>query len=320
MSKKEKKEKDFRTSIGGQALIEGILFRGPKKQSVVIRKPDGELETKVEEPRFLRQKYKLCDLPLIRGGITFVESMSYGVKALTYSASFLPEDQQEEPSKFEKWIEKKFGMEKAEKFIIGFAVFLGICLSVGLFILLPTLLAGVVSKLTDSHVVYNLTEGIIRIVIFLIYMVFCSKMKDIKQVFRYHGAEHKTIFCYEKGLDLTVDNVREQSCFHPRCGTSFLFVVMIVSILVFSLVRWNNVWIRMLLRLVLLPVVVGISYEIQRWSGAHDNWFSAILTAPGKALQRITTAEPDDGMIECAIVALKQVIPEEKGLDSWENA
>lgn len=320
MSKKEKKEKDFRTSIGGQALIEGILFRGPKKQSVVIRKPDGELETKVEEPRFLRQKYKLCDLPIIRGSITFVESMSYGVKALTYSASFLPEDDQEEPSKFDKWIEKKLGMEKAEKFIIGFAVFLGICLSVGLFILLPTLLAGFVSNLTDSHVVYNLTEGLIRIVIFLVYLMFCSKMKDIKQVFRYHGAEHKTIFCYEKGLELTVDNVREQSRLHPRCGTSFLFVVMIVSILVFSLVSWNNVWIRMLLRLALLPVVVGISYEIQRWSGSHDNWFSAILTAPGKLLQRITTAEPDDGMIECSIEALKQVIPEEKGLDSWENA
>ena len=267
MSKKEKNETQFRTSIGGQALIEGILMRGPTKQSIVVRKPDGELETKLEEPKFLRERYKICNLPIIRGSIVFIESMVYGVKALTYSASFLPEEEQEEPSKFDKWIEKKFGMEKAEKFIIGFAVFLGICLSVGLFILLPTLLAGFVSSLTDSAVVHNLTEGFIRIVIFLLYMVFCTRMAELKQVFRYHGAEHKTIFCYEKGLELTVENVRKQSRFHPRCGTSFLFVVMIISILVFSLVRWENVWIRMGLRLLLLPIVVGISYEIQRWVG-----------------------------------------------------
>lgn len=317
MSKKEKNETQFRTSIGGQALIEGILMRGPTKQSIVVRKPDGELETKLEEPKFLRERYKICNLPIIRGSIVFIESMVYGVKALTYSASFLPEEEQEEPSKFDKWIEKKFGMEKAEKFIIGFAVFLGICLSVGLFILLPTLLAGFVSSLTDSEVVHNLTEGFIRIVIFLLYMVFCTRMAELKQVFRYHGAEHKTIFCYEKGLELTVENVRKQSRFHPRCGTSFLFVVMIISILVFSLVRWENVWIRMGLRLLLLPIVVGISYEIQRWVGAHDNWLSTILTAPGKALQRLTTAEPDDGMIECAIEALKLVIPEQKGQDAW---
>lgn len=317
MSKKEKDSCEFRTSIGGQALIEGILMRGPEKQSIVIRKPDDELETKTETPTFLRSKYKFCDLPLIRGSITFVESMVYGVKALTYSAEFLPEEEQEEPSKFDQWIEKKFGMEKAQKFIIGFAVLLGICLSVGLFILLPTLLAGFVSKLTDSHIIYNLSEGLIRIVIFLLYMVFCTRMPELKQVFRYHGAEHKTIFCYEKGLELTVDNVREQSRFHPRCGTSFLFVVMIISILVFSLVRWNNVWVRMGLRLLLLPVVVGISYEIQRWAGRHDNWLTAILTAPGKALQKLTTAEPDDGMMECAIEALKLVIPEEKGADQW---
>lgn len=320
MSKESKEEKQscgFRTSIGGQALIEGILMRGPEKQSIVIRKPDGELETKVETPTFLRSKYKICDLPLIRGSITFVESMLYGVKALTYSAEFLPEEEQEEESKLDKWVEKKFGMEKAQKFIIGFAVFLGICLSVGLFILLPTLLAGFVKHLTDSSIILNLSEGLMRIIIFLLYMVFCTRMPELKQVFRYHGAEHKTIFCYEKGLELTVENVREQSRFHPRCGTSFLFVVMIISILVFSVVQWKNAWVRMGLRLLLLPVVVGISYEIQRWAGAHDNWFTAILTAPGKALQKLTTAEPDDGMIECAIKALELVIPEKEGADRW---
>ena len=318
MSKKEKKCcKDFRTSIGGQALIEGILMRGPTKQAIVVRKPDGELEVKEEHPTFLRTKYKLCDLPLIRGSITFVESMVYGMKALTYSAQFVPEDEQEEPTKFDKWVEKTFGMEKAEKLLIGVAVFLGIALSIGLFVLLPTFLAGFVHELTDSHIVYNLTEGLLRIIIFLLYMFFCTRVEDLKRVFRYHGAEHKTIFCYEKGLDLTVDNVREQSRFHPRCGTSFLFVVMIISILVFSLVRWNNVWIRMGLRLLLLPVVVGISYEIQRWCGAPDNWLSAILTAPGKALQRLTTAEPDDGMMEVAIEALRLVLPDEEGADRW---
>ena len=316
MSKKSKDAEEFRTSIGGQALIEGILMRGPTKQSIVIRTADG-LVPKVEEPHFVREKYKILGWPLLRGAVVFIESMVYGVKALTYSANMLPEEEQEQPSKFDKWIEKKFGAEKAEKFIINFAVFLGVCLSVGLFILLPTLLAGFVTDLTESSVLRNLTEGVIRITIFLLYMYFCTKSKDLKQVFRYHGAEHKTIFCYEKGLPLTVENVRNQSRFHPRCGTSFLFIVMIISILVFSFVTWSNAWVRMGLRILLLPVVMGVSYEIIRWAGRHDNWFSAALAAPGKALQRLTTAEPDDGMIECAIEALELVIPEKKGTDKW---
>jgi len=316
MNKKNKAADDFRTSIGGQALIEGILMRGPTKQSIVVRTPDG-LVTKVEEPHFVREKYKILGWPLLRGAVVFIESMVYGVKALTYSASMLPEEEQEQPTKFDKWIEKKFGAEKAEKFIINLAVFLGVCLSVGLFILLPTLLAGFVTDLTDSSILRNLTEGVIRITIFLLYMYFCTKSKDLKQVFRYHGAEHKTIFCYEKGLPLTVENVRNQSRFHPRCGTSFLFIVMIISILVFSFVTWSNAWMRMGLRILLLPVVMGVSYEIIRWAGRHDNWLSSALAAPGKALQRLTTDEPDDGMIECALEALKLVVPEEKGADKW---
>ncbi|MEG2814901.1 MAG: DUF1385 domain-containing protein [Oscillospiraceae bacterium] len=316
MSKKKKNEVDFRTSIGGQALIEGILMRGPTKQSIVVRTPEG-LVPKVEEPHFVKERYPILGWPLIRGVVVFLESMIYGVKALTYSAEFMPEDEQEEPSKLDKWIEKKFGMEKAEKFIIGFAVALGVCLSVGLFILLPTLLAGLLSYVTDSALLHNIGEGVLRIAIFLIYMFLCTKSQDLKRVFRYHGAEHKTIFCYEKNLPLTVENVKKQSRFHPRCGTSFLFVVMIISILVFSVVSWTNVWVRMLLRLLLLPVVVGIAYEINRWVGRHDNWCSTILSAPGKALQHLTTAEPDDSMMECAIEALKLVIPEEKGQDAW---
>ncbi|MEG1540804.1 MAG: DUF1385 domain-containing protein [Oscillospiraceae bacterium] len=316
MSKEKNAACDFRTSIGGQALIEGILMRGPVKQSIVVRTNEG-LVSKVEEPHFVKERYKILGFPLIRGVVTFLESMIYGVKALTYSAELLPEEQQETPSKFDLWIEKKFGSEKAEKFVIGVAVVLGICLSVGLFILLPTLLAGFVGKLTDSSLIHNLVEGLLRIVIFLAYMVACTFSKDLKRVFRYHGAEHKTIFCYEKGLPLTVENVKKQSRFHPRCGTSFLFVVMIISILVFSVVSWTNVWVRMALRLLLLPVVVGIAFEINRWVGRHDNWLSSFLAAPGKALQRLTTAEPDDEMMECAIEALSLVIPEEKGLDAW---
>lgn len=316
MKEKKKAAEGFRTSIGGQALIEGILMRGPTKQSIVVRTPEG-LVTTVSEPHFIREKYKILNLPILRGLIIFVESMQHGMKALTYSASLLPEDQQEEPGKFDKWIEKTLGAEKAEKALISIAVVLGIVLSVGLFILLPTLLAGLVARLTESAILRNLAEGLLRIVIFIIYLLFCTKSPDLKRVFMYHGAEHKSIFCYEKGLPLTVENVRAQSRFHPRCGTSFLFVVMIISIFVFSFIRWDNVWVRMGLRLLLLPVVMGISYEINRWAGAHDNWLSTVLSAPGKAMQRLTTAEPEDEMLECAIASILPVIPEEKGLDAW---
>ena len=317
MSKKEKNAGEFRTMIGGQALIEGILMRGPTKQSIVIRTADGELIDKVEEPHFVREKHKWLGWPVIRGAVAFIESMVYGVKALTYSANMLPEDEQEEPSKFDKWIEKKLGSEKAEKFFIDLAVVLGVVLSVGLFILLPTLIAGWITDVTASVFWRNFTEGLIRILIFLLYLYFCTKSPDLKRVFEYHGAEHKTIFCYEKGLELTVDNVRPQSRFHPRCGTSFLFIVMIISIFIFSFLRWSNPLVRMGTRILLLPVVMGFSYELIHWAGAHDNWLSTVLSAPGKALQRLTTAEPDDGMMECAIEALKLVIPEEKGLDKW---
>lgn len=316
MKKTNKDDTSFRTSIGGQALLEGILMRGPTKQSIVCRTGE-EMTTKVEEVHSIREKNKFLGLPIIRGTVVFIESMKLGVGALTYSANLLPEEEQEQPSKFDKWIEKKVGSEKAEKFFTGLGVVLGVILSVFLFILLPTLLAGVVSRFSDSHALFNITEGILRIVIFLLYMVFCTKQKDLKRVFMYHGAEHKTIFCYEKRLPLTVDNVRVQSRFHPRCGTSFLVVVVVISILIFSLVSWQNVWIRMGLRLLLLPVVMGLAYEINRWAGGHDNWLSTAVSAPGKWVQRLTTSEPDDGMMECAIEALTLVIPEEEGADRW---
>ena len=308
----------FRTSIGGQALMEGILMRGPGKQAAVVRKPDGSLEVKEEALHFIKEKYPILGLPLIRGVATFLDSMVKGMKALTWSTECLPEDQQEEPTKFDLWLERTFGNEKAEKLIIGIAVVLGICLSVGLFMLLPTVLTGFLDRFISSRPVLNLIEGGVRIVIFLLYLWLCTKLKEVRRMFAYHGAEHKTIYCYEKGLPLTVENVRAQSRFHPRCGTSFLLVVVIVSILVLFFVTWSNMLMRLVIRLALLPLIVGISYEINRWLGRHDDLpISRALSWPGRQLQHLTTFEPDDGMIEVAIEALRRVIPEEAGRDAW---
>ena len=311
----------FRTSIGGQALIEGILMRGPKKQAIVCRTQDGLVE-KTEELKFIKDKYPILGWPFIRGCATFLDSMVKGMQALTYSAELVPMEEQGEPDKLDQWIEKHFPEDKAQKLIIGVAVTMGIALAVLLFVFLPAFIVGLIKPLTQNYLVRNLSEGLLRVVILLLYMRLCCCMSDIKRLFSYHGAEHKTIFCYEKGLPLTVENVRPQSRFHPRCGTSFLFVVVIISILVFSLVSlrvglWDNPWVRIGLRLLLLPVVVSISYEINRWVGRHDNLCSRILSAPGKWLQRLTTNEPDDSMIECAIRALELVIPEQKGSDAW---
>ena len=243
------------------------------------------------------------------------------MRALTYSASLLPEDQQEEPSKFDLWLEKKLGSEKAEKYIIGFAAVLGVLLALTLFIFVPTLIAGLIPGIEGHYTARSVIEGAIKIIIFLVYLGLVAKMKEIKRLFSYHGAEHKTIFCYEKGLPLTVENVRAQPRHHPRCGTSFLFVVIVISILIssvfFSFVELTNVFARMLAHLVLLPVVVSITYEINRWMGRHDNWFSRLFTAPGLWLQNWTTFEPDDSMIEVGIRSFELVLPSEAGKDAW---
>lgn len=316
MAKKEK-ACGFRTSIGGQALIEGIMMQGPKKRAIVVRGENG-LVVKEEEIKFIKDKYPILGWPLVRGCVNFLSSMSNGVRALMFSAEQMPlEEQEAQESKIDKWINEHFSGEKAEKLMIGVAMVFGIGLAVVLFMLLPTLIAGIFTSFIKSRIIMNLIEGVIRIAIFLTYVWLATRMKDIHRVFEYHGAEHKTIFCYEAGLPLTVENVRPQPRNHPRCGTSFLFIVMIVSIIVFSVVSWSNPFIRLLLRLVLLPVVVSISYELIRWAGRHDNWLSKILSAPGKALQHLTVFEPDDGMIEVAIEAMKLVIPEEKGTDEW---
>ena len=311
-----KESKGFKTSIGGQALIEGIMMRGPKKQAIVVRGKDG-LTTKVEDLKLLKDKYPIVGVIFIRGVVNFISSMANGVRALMFSADSLPEEEQEEPTKFEKWIDKRFGSEKAEKALIAISVVLGIAISIGLFMLLPTFLAGLVSKYIEISILKNLLEGALRIIIFLAYMWLATRLKDIKRMWAYHGAEHKTIFCYEKGFPLTTENVRVQSRLHPRCGTSFLFIVMIVSILVFSLTSWNNIWIRIGLRILLLPVVVAISYEIIKLAGRYDNILTRIVSAPGKALQKLTTQEPDDEMIETAIEAMKLVIPENEKEAEW---
>ena len=312
----------FRTSIGGQALIEGILMRGPKKLAIVCRGRDGLVE-KTEELRFIKDRYPILGWPLIRGCAIFFSSLVNGMQALSYSAEQLPPEEQGEPDKLDLWIEKHFPEDKAQKLVIGTAVVLGIALSLFLFIFLPVEIVGLAMKLFGADAasvsvpLLNLCEGVIRILILLGYMWLVSRTKDVRRLFAYHGAEHKTIFCYEHGKELTVDNVRPESRFHPRCGTSFLLVVVVVSILVNSVVTARQRLLRMLFHLLLLPVVVGISYEINRWCGAHDNALSAFLSAPGKWLQRITTNEPDDSMIEVAIRALELVIPEEEGSDAW---
>ncbi len=320
MPKKDNKS-CFRTTIGGQALIEGILMRGPEKQAVVVRSPDG-LVVKEEPLKLIKDRYPILGWPLIRGSVTFLDSMVRGVKALTFSADFYPEDgEPAEPSKFEMWLDKKLGNEKMEKLVIGFSVVIAIAISVGLFMLLPTFLSSFVERFTSSVLVRNLVDALLRIAIFMAYLILVSQMKDMRRVFSYHGAEHKTIFCYERGLELTVENVRPQPKHHPRCGTSFLLVVIIVAVLVntvlFALFPVKNVFLRMLLQLLLLPLVVGITYEFNRYVGGHDNPVTNFLAKPGLWMQNFTTNEPDDSMIEVAIEAMKRVIPQERGKDAW---
>ncbi len=313
----------FKTMCGGQALIEGILMRGPKKQSIVIRRPDGGLEIREKELKLIKDRYPILGWPLIRGVVTFLDSMVEGVKALMFSAEFYPEDgeEPEEPSKFEQWLDEHLGSEKAAAFFTTVAVVIGIAMSIGLFFLLPTLLGTAVVLFTDSMVVRNVAESLLKMAIFVGYLALCSRMKDIRRVFSYHGAEHKTIFCYEAGLPLTVENVRIQPRHHPRCGTSFLFVVIFISILVSSVVFgiWpvTNPLLRFGAHLLMLPIIVGVSYEFNRWAGRSDCRLSRILRAPGLWMQNFTTFEPDDSMIEVGIKALELVLPENKGEDEW---
>ena len=314
----EKKQETFRTTIGGQALIEGILMRGPEKDAIVVRAPEG-LVTKVTERKFIKDKFPILGWPIIRGMATFISSIITGVKALMFSADYFPDDESTQPSKLDQWLEKHVPAEKLQNVLVAFSVILSLGMTLVLFMLLPTFIAGLFHA--QSAALHNLIEGVVKVLIFLAYLILCSKQKDVRRVFCYHGAEHKTIFCYEAGLPLTVENARIQPKHHPRCGTSFLFVVIIVSILVSSLVfpyiNWQNIWVRIGVKLLLLVPVVGITYEFNRAVGAHDNKLTRILSAPGMWMQNFTTNEPDDSMLEVAIEALKLVLPEEKGKDAW---
>ena len=315
----------FRTMIGGQALIEGIMMLGPEKKAVVVRRSDGGLEEKVEDRVLIKDKYPILGLPLLRGVFNFGASLGNGIRALMFSAEFYPEEGEEEaePSKFEAWLERHLGSEKMTSVIVALAMVLGVAFSVALFVLLPTALVGGLAIPFPAMPMWvrNLLEGVARVVIFTAYLMLCSRTKDMRRVFQYHGAEHKTIFCYEKGLPLTVENVRKQPRHHPRCGTSFLFVVIVASVLVssvvFSFLPITNVFGRMAMHVVLLPVVVSLTYELNRWVGGHDNLLTQLLTAPGLWLQNWTTFEPEDSMIEVGIRSLELVLPDEAGKDAW---
>ena len=324
-------KEEFKTMIGGQALIEGIMMRGPEKDAIVVRGKEG-LQVEVK-PRKKRPKGSPLTWPLIRGAVTFFDSQVVGVKALMRSADLTPEESQEDASKFDQWLEKKLGEKKFQNLIVGIAVALGLGMSVALFFLLPMIVGGFFDRWIENVLLLNLLEGLVRMAVFMGYMLLVSRMSEMKRVFAYHGAEHKTIRCYEAGLEMTVENVRKQTCKHPRCGTSFLLVVMLLSILLFSVassllltvvpaleaMRGGFLYrlIMILFKLLLLPVVVAFSYEINRWVGRHDNWFTRLLTGPGLWLQNFTTNEPDDSQIEVAIASLKAVIPENSEDDKW---
>lgn len=324
-------QEKFKTMIGGQALIEGIMMRGPKLDAIVVRNKEGiQVETK---PRRIRPATSVLSWPIIRGAVNFLDAQTCGVKALMQSADLSPEETEEAPSKFDIWLEEKLGEKKFKDFLVGTAVAMGLGMMILLFFLLPNFISTLFDGWVASNLVRNLIEGAVRIVIFLVYMLLVSRMSEIKRVFAYHGAEHKTIRCYEAGLPLTVENVRIQTRKHPRCGTSFLFVVLILSILVFSVassvllavvpsleeMRGSLLYSLIMFgfKLLLLPLVVGIGYEVNRLVGRYDNWLTRFLTAPGMWFQNFTTNEPDDGMIEVGIAALEAVLPENEGEDRW---
>lgn len=325
MAKKEIQccETKFKTSCGGQALMEGIMMQGPDKRAIVVRKPDGTLDVTTSQVK-RRTGWKAW--PFVRGVFIFCSSMVNGVKALLHSAEVSGDEsfaQDEELTGLDKWLSEHFEDEKANSIVITIAAVLGVLFSVALFILLPTAITGLIGLVWKTMPLWfrAVVEGILKVAIFLTYLGLVSKMKEIRRVFQYHGAEHKTIYCYENGMELTVENVRLQGRHHPRCGTSFLFVVIVVSIflsiVIFTPLGIKNTLLRMLLHLVLLPIICGVTYEFNRYVGARENGLCRALRAPGMWMQNFTTFEPDDSMIEVAIAALKEVLPEEAGADQW---
>ena len=291
-----------RSSVGGQALIEGVMMRGSKGVATAIRKEDGEIIIEIDTSLPYTKRNKILGIPILRGFISLIDSLVIGIRKLNYSASFFEDG--EEESKFDNWLKGKF-KEKSNDIIIGCSLIFSLIFSVLLFFVLPTFVTGIFKKFYITNTIeLNIIEGIIRVVIFLIYIYFIGKLEDINRVFQYHGAEHKTIFCYENNESLTPKNAKKYGRLHPRCGTNFLFLVMIVSILVFSLTGWNSIWQRIFYRIILLPIISGITYEIIKWMGNSDSGISKVLAYPGLMLQKITTKEPDLMQLEVAIKAL----------------
>ncbi len=309
-------EKARPTTIGGQAVIEGVMMKGPNETAIAVRKQNQEIVIKKEEVKGIAKK-TFFKLPIIRGVVALIDAMVIGVKSLIYSAElYEEEDDTSKKSKFELWIEDKFG-EKAGDIFIYLSVAIAIFMGILLFIILPTVATNLMKLATHNAWLLNLGEGILRIFLFISYIWLISRMKDIQRVFQYHGAEHKTIHCYENGLPLTVENARQFTTLHPRCGTSFLFLVMIVSLILFSMMGWPNIMIRILSRFLLMPVVAGVSYEIIRWAGKSHSPMVRVISYPGLMLQKLTTKEPDDSQLEVAIAALKNVLVEDKEADLW---
>ena len=320
-----------RVSIGGQAVIEGIMMKNDDKYAIAVRKPDKEIEVKLESYTPWSKKGAIFRIPIVRGVFNFLESLVIGMKTLMYSAEFYDEEEEVKPKKekkskknksdknstdgIETVDEKALESDKENKkketsddaLMIGTVAF-SLVLAIGLFMLLPAFIASLLDGVIKNHFLLGLVEGVIRLIIFLIYVVLISMMEDIKRTFMYHGAEHKCINCLESGKDLTVENVMASTRFHKRCGTSFLFIVMIVSILVFMCIRTETVWLRLGLRVLLVPVIAGISYEFIRFAGRHDNWIANILSKPGLWVQKLTTKEPTPDMVEVAIMAVEGVL------------
>lgn len=298
------------TNVGGQAVIEGVMMKSPNYYAVAIRKPDQEIETKIEPYKSFSSKFKPLQLPLIRGMVAFVESIYIGTKVLGYSAEFF--EVEEEKSKVDEWIEKKFG-DKTEKVLIGVSMVLALIFSMALFVFLPLGASQLLKPILKNSLYINFADGIIRVIIFLGYLYLVSLMKDIRRVFEYHGAEHKTINCYEQGMELNMENVQKCTRFHKRCGTNFLFIVVFISIIVMTVVNAQTLATRLIARLILLPVVAGFSYEVIKWLGRTDSKLSDIGAAPGLWLQRLTTREPSKDQLEVALKSLQTVLAQENG-------
>ena len=305
---KQTNSKTIKTSIGGQAVIEGVMMRGPKLTALSVRMPDQSISTETWDTPNSNKWYKKT--PFIRGVFNFVESLTDGYKSLMKAAEKAGlDDEEEEPSKFEQKLRQLLG-DKFMPFLQGCILLFSLAMALFFFAFLPTTLVGFFKDYINHPLALSALEGLTKIAILILYLALISNMSDIKRVFMYHGAEHKTIFCYEHGEELTVENVRKYTRFHPRCGTSFLVIVLLLSILVSSMVSWDNLWMRVGLKVLCLPIIMSLSYECIKFAGRHDNLFTRILSAPGLWPQRLTTREPDDSMIEVAIASMKKVIPE----------